>query len=104
MSKPRTHQEVTAALDATEGVPNASQLFTWSEDQYFWLARAKKYIGNKGDFGKIAAAFKAMGGQYVSAGKNSHFKVPKSLITRRALTEIIADLRKITGELEAWVS
>lgn len=44
-------------------------------DQY--IVKAKSFLGNQ-TFAKIATAIKGFGGQYISAGKESHFKVPEN--------------------------
>jgi hypothetical protein len=38
--------------------------------------KPKQFLGSD-NFAKIAAAVRGMGGEYISAGKDSHFRVPK---------------------------
>ncbi len=40
------------------------------------LIRPKQFLGSE-NFAKIASAVRGMGGEYISAGKDSHFRVPK---------------------------
>jgi hypothetical protein len=46
-------------------------------DSMFFIIRPKQFLGGE-NFAKVAKAVRDMGGSYQSAGKNSHFKVPKS--------------------------
>jgi hypothetical protein len=39
------------------------------------IIKARQYLGSE-NFAKIASVVRAAGGEYVSQGKNSHFKVP----------------------------
>ena len=40
------------------------------------LIKPKQFLGSE-NFAKIASAVRGMGGEYISAGKDSHFRVPK---------------------------
>lgn len=42
----------------------------------FIIIKPKAFLGT--NFAKIASAVKGMGGEYISAGKESHFRVPKN--------------------------
>jgi hypothetical protein len=42
----------------------------------FIIIKPKAFLGT--NFAKIASAVKGMGGEYISAGKDSHFRVPKN--------------------------
>lgn len=52
-----------------------SQLFFEDAGEYV-VVRARKYLGQE-DFKKIAEIVRSLGGEYVSAGKDSHFKIPR---------------------------
>jgi hypothetical protein len=41
------------------------------------IVRPKQFLGAE-NFAKIASTIRAIGGQYVSAGKNSHFEISKA--------------------------
>jgi hypothetical protein len=43
----------------------------------FVIVRPSKFLGSE-NFSKVASAIRELGGQYVSAGKNSHFTIPKA--------------------------
>ncbi|MGD6806317.1 MAG: hypothetical protein ACQCN4_05100 [Candidatus Bathyarchaeia archaeon] len=40
------------------------------------IIKPKQFLGSD-NFAKIASAIRGMGGEYISAGKDSHFRVPK---------------------------
>jgi hypothetical protein len=40
------------------------------------IIKPKQFLGSD-NFAKIASAVRGMGGEYISAGKDSHFRVPK---------------------------
>ncbi len=42
----------------------------------FIIIKPKGFLGSE-NFAKIASAVRGMGGEYISAGKDSHFRVPK---------------------------
>jgi hypothetical protein len=42
--------------------------------------KPKQFLGSD-NFAKIASAIRGMGGEYISAGKDSHFRVPKKKTT-----------------------
>jgi hypothetical protein len=43
------------------------------------MIKPKMFLGSE-NFAKIASAVRGMGGEYISAGKESHFRVPKKRI------------------------
>jgi hypothetical protein len=45
------------------------------KDDYI-IIKPKQFLGSE-NFAKIASAVRGMGGEYISAGKESHFRVPK---------------------------
>ncbi len=42
----------------------------------FIIIKPKSFLGSE-NFAKIASAVRGMGGEYISQGKDSHFRVPK---------------------------
>ena len=42
----------------------------------YLIIKPKQFLGSE-NFAKIASAVRGMGGEYISAGKDSHFRVPK---------------------------
>ncbi len=45
------------------------------KDDYI-IIKPKQFLGSE-NFAKIASAVRGMGGEYISAGRDSHFRVPK---------------------------
>lgn len=46
------------------------------------IVRPKQFLGAE-NFSKIASAIRGIGGQYVSAGKNSHFEISKAELKKQ---------------------
>ena len=51
----------------------------FEEKGEFIIIKPKMFLGSE-NFAKIASAVRGMGGEYISAGKESHFRVPKKKI------------------------
>ena len=51
-------------------------LLTFTERDDYIVIKPKQYLGSE-NFAKIASIIRGAGGQYMSAGKDSHFRVPK---------------------------
>jgi hypothetical protein len=49
---------------------------SFEEKGDYILIKPKQFLGSE-NFAKIASAARGMGGEYISAGKDSHFRVPK---------------------------
>ncbi len=49
---------------------------TFEEKGDYIIIKPKQFLGSE-NFAKIASAARGMGGEYISAGKDSHFRVPK---------------------------
>lgn len=49
---------------------------SFEEKNDFIIIKPKQFLGSE-NFAKIASAVRGMGGEYISAGKDSHFRVPK---------------------------
>jgi hypothetical protein len=49
---------------------------SFEEKGDFIIIKPKQFLGSE-NFAKIASAVRGMGGEYISAGKDSHFRVPK---------------------------
>jgi len=52
-----------------------NQLFFEESGEYV-VVRARKYLGQD-DFKRIAEIIRSLGGEYISAGKDSHFRIKK---------------------------
>jgi hypothetical protein len=51
-------------------------MLSFEEKEGYILMRPRQFLGSD-NFAKIAAIVRANGGEYVSAGKESHFRIPK---------------------------
>jgi hypothetical protein len=49
---------------------------TFEESQRYYIIKPRQILGAE-NFAKILDAVRELGGQYVSKGKNSHFRVPR---------------------------
>ncbi len=56
--------------------PDLENLLNIDERNDYIIIKPKQFLGSE-NFAKIASAVRAMGGEYISAGKDSHFRVPK---------------------------
>lgn len=52
---------------------------SFDEKGDYIIIKPKMFLGSE-NFAKIASAVRGMGGEYISAGKDSHFRVPKKKI------------------------
>ena len=51
-------------------------LLSIEERNEYIIIKPRQFLGSE-NFAKIASAVRGMGGEYISAGKDSHFRVPK---------------------------
>jgi dsDNA-specific endonuclease/ATPase MutS2 len=51
-------------------------LLSFEEKEDHIIIKPRQFLGSE-NFAKIASVVRGMGGEYVSAGKGSHFRVPK---------------------------
>jgi hypothetical protein len=51
-------------------------LLNFEEKDDYIMVKPRQFLGSE-NFAKIASAVRGMGGEYISAGKASHFRVPK---------------------------
>ncbi len=51
-------------------------LLSFEEKSDYIVVKPRQFLGSE-NFAKIASAVRGMGGEYISAGKDSHFRVPK---------------------------
>ena len=52
---------------------------SFEEKGDYMIIKPKQFLGSE-NFAKIASAVRGMGGEYISAGKDSHFRVPKKKV------------------------
>lgn len=51
-------------------------LLTFEEEEEYIVIRPRQYLGSE-NFAKIASIVRGAGGEYISAGKDSHFRIPR---------------------------
>ena len=51
-------------------------MLTFEETGNYIVIKPRRFLGSD-NFAKIASIVRSAGGEYISAGKNSHFKVPR---------------------------
>lgn len=51
-------------------------LMNFTEKDDYIMIKPRQYLGSE-NFAKIASIIRGAGGQYISAGKDSHFRIPK---------------------------
>jgi hypothetical protein len=53
-------------------------MLLFEESGAFIIVKPRRFLGSD-NFAKIASIVRDLGGEYISAGRNSHFKVPKEV-------------------------
>ncbi len=59
-----------------EGLEN---LLNFEEKNDYIIVKPRQFLGSE-NFAKIASVVREMGGEYISAGKESHFRVPRKKV------------------------
>ena len=83
-STPTTSTSVTPALGQKLDINQVKKAFTpelagmllFEETGSIIIVKPRRFLGSD-NFAKIAQVIREIGGEYVSAGRNSHFKVAK---------------------------
>ena len=71
------HETKTAIEDVRLVFPKALQnLLTFEEKSGHIIIKPKQFLGSE-NFAKIASLVRGLDGEYISEGKNSHFRLPK---------------------------
>jgi hypothetical protein len=74
---PRVPERSKALEDVKTMFPeDLENLLSFEEKDDYIIIKPRQFLGSD-NFSKIASAVRQAGGEYVSAGKASHFKVPK---------------------------
>jgi len=55
---------------------NLEEMLTFEDVKDYIMIKPRQYLGSE-NFAKIASIVRDNGGEYISAGKESHFRVPK---------------------------
>ena len=54
------------------------EMLTFEESGNYIVIKPRRFLGSD-NFAKIASIVRGVGGEYISAGKQSHFKVPREI-------------------------
>lgn len=71
-AKPRTVQEIQALFPV-----DLREKLNYEETESHIILKTRQFLGSQ-DFAKIAAIVRGAGGEYISAGKESHFRIPRT--------------------------
>jgi hypothetical protein len=71
------HEKNKSVDDVRVAFPeDLEALLSFQEKDDYVIVKPRQFLGSE-NFAKIASAVRGMGGEYISAGKDSHFRVPK---------------------------
>ena len=71
------HEKKKSIDDVRVAFPeDLEALLNFQEKGDYIMVKPRQFLGSE-NFAKIASAVRGMGGEYISAGKDSHFRVPK---------------------------
>jgi hypothetical protein len=74
---PRAPERLQSAEDIKMMFPeDLENLLSFEEREDYIMIKPRQFLGSE-NFAKIASAVRGMGGEYISAGKASHFRVPR---------------------------
>lgn len=85
ITQPAAQAQVTRDVSAKPRSPDDVRMsfpeelearLSFEEKSDYIIIKPKQFLGSE-NFAKIASAVRGMGGEYISAGKDSHFRVPK---------------------------
>jgi len=71
------HEKKKSIDDVRVAFPeDLEALLSFQEKGDYIIVKPRQFLGSE-NFAKVASAVRGMGGEYISAGKDSHFRVPK---------------------------
>jgi hypothetical protein len=71
------HEKPTSLQDIRTSFPeDLENLLNFEEKPDYIIIKPRQFLGSE-NFAKIASTVRGMGGEYISAGKDSHFRVLK---------------------------
>lgn len=74
---PETPEKATSIEDVKMMFPeDLESLLSFEEKEDYLMIKPRQFLGSE-NFAKIASIVRGIGGDYVSAGKKSHFRVPR---------------------------
>ena len=77
ISTSQTETKLRSLEDVCMSFPEDLEAKLFFEDKEDYITvKPKQFLGSD-NFAKIASTIRGMGGEYISAGKDSHFRIPK---------------------------
>ncbi|RLI10766.1 hypothetical protein DRO25_03120, partial [Candidatus Bathyarchaeota archaeon] len=74
---PETYEKERSIEDIKMMFPEELEnLLSFEEKDEYIVIKPRQFLGSE-NFAKIASIVRGIGGDYISAGKESHFRVPK---------------------------
>lgn len=74
---PRPGERLQTVEDIKMVLPeDLESLLNFEEKEEYIIIKPRQFLGSE-NFAKIASAVRGIGGEYISAGKASHFRVPR---------------------------
>jgi hypothetical protein len=74
---PEVYEKKTSIDDIKMMFPEELEnLLSFEEKEDYLIIKPRQFLGSD-NFAKIASIVRGIGGEYISAGKGSHFRVPK---------------------------
>jgi hypothetical protein len=71
------HEKKKSIEDIRTAFPqDLEHLLSFEEKDDYIMIKPRQFLGSE-NFAKIASAVRGLGGEYISAGRDSHFRVPK---------------------------
>jgi hypothetical protein len=73
----------TEGISTTEDIrvlfpKDLEEMLTFEESGEYIVVKPRQYLGSD-NFAKIASIIREAGGEYISAGKQSHFRIPREI-------------------------
>lgn len=74
----KTKKAVSPDIEAVkaEFPSDLAELLSFEAEEHFTVLKPRRFLGSE-NFAKIAAVVRELGGEYISKGKDSHFKIPR---------------------------
>ncbi len=69
----RTVEEVRESFSS-----DLDKMLIFEEDEDYIVIKTRRFLGSD-NFAKIASIVRSLGGEYISAGKDSHFKISRKM-------------------------
>ncbi|MCX8153942.1 MAG: hypothetical protein N3E52_05870 [Candidatus Bathyarchaeota archaeon] len=74
---PVTHEKKKSLEDIRIAFPeDLEDMLSFEDKGDYIIVKPRQFLGSE-NFARIASTVRGMGGEYISAGKASHFRVPK---------------------------